>query len=30
MVIHVLVACSESKAHEPPEELVWDPDTDLG
>ena len=30
MVIHVLVACSKSKAHEPPEELVWDPDTDLG
>ena len=29
MVIHVLVACSKSKAHEPPEELVWGPDTDL-
>tara|TARA_B100001245_G_scaffold137772_1_gene102447 strand:- start:1314 stop:2111 length:798 start_codon:yes stop_codon:yes gene_type:complete len=30
MVILVLVACSKSKAHEPPEELVWGPDTDLG
>ena len=29
MVIHVLIACSKSKVHESPEELVWSPDTDL-
>ena len=29
MTIHVLVACSKSKTHEPPEELVWNQDTDL-
>ena len=29
MTIHVLVACSKSKTHKPPEGLVWDQDTDL-
>ena len=29
MATHVLIACSKSKAHDPPEELVWGPDTDL-